>query len=121
MDDLRPMDFGPLDPWRDPESRERAVEALMRRAAPMLERRAARQLGPLGALAAWMRPALAAAAVVSAVSLGVMTRSRADDPAAVPQRNVAEELGLGGPVSLLAVDEQPPTDSDLILAVEDSR
>lgn len=121
MDDLRPVDFGPLDPWKDPERYERMVQSVLRRASAELERRALRGEGPLAFLAGWMRPTLTAAAVVCAVSLGVMTWSRPGAEAAVPQRNVVDELGLGAPVSLLALEEQPPTSSDLLLAVEDPR
>ena len=64
-DDLEPG-WAPLDPSRDPERWESMVRGILERAAPILAGYAAR--GPADWLASWSRPALAAAAVVSALA-----------------------------------------------------
>ena len=123
MDDLRPVDFSTLDPYADPGRRARAAAGVVARAAWALQRRPAR--GPLGVLEDWFRPALAAAAAVAALSLGVhATSSRGADalPGTVAQAELAgvpEALGLGEPLPTLAVDETRPTSADLLTALED--
>ena len=81
-DDLEPG-WAPLDPSRDPERWESMVRAILERAAPILAGYAAR--GPADWLASWSRPALAAAAVVSALALGALVAGdREPDIGAAP-------------------------------------
>lgn len=74
MDDKERIDFGPLDPARDPGWEER-VEAIAARAA--LARRDRVEPGGWLALLAWWRPALTlAAALAVVVWIGVLVRDR---------------------------------------------
>ena len=70
MNDDQDPTWAPLDPSRDPERWEAMVRGIVDRAAPILAGYAAR--GPAELLAAWLRPTLAAAAIVSALALGAL-------------------------------------------------
>lgn len=122
MDDLRPVDFGPLDPYADSARRDRAVAAVLARASWALQRRP--QRGPVAVLEDWFRPALAAAALVAGVSLAVHAlpgpSPRAGTVAAAPLAGVPEALGLGEPLPTLAVEETRPTQADLLSVLEDT-
>lgn len=111
MSELEPMELSPLRP--DDLARERMVRAIAARAAPSLARRAPPR-GPLLMLAGWARPALAAAAVVAAVSLAALA---ALEP--VPERldMVAERLPTE-PADAWMVEPREPNDTDLIRTLE---
>jgi hypothetical protein len=120
MMDHEHVDLSALDRFGNPARLEGAVRGVMAQAAPILARRA--QGRPvLSLVAVWARPALAAAAVVAAVSVvGLATplEQKASVPSVLPV-SVAEALNLPTPVSDWVVEEREPTASDLILALDD--
>lgn len=82
MNDER-FDFSPLDLEKDRQRFERMVGNVMWRARGELARRAAAgQVGVVETMAAWFRPAMAAAAAIAVISLTMLaTAGRADaDP-----------------------------------------
>lgn len=111
MSDLEPMELSPLRP--DELARERMVRAIAARAAPSLARRAVPR-GPLLTLAGWARPALAAAAVVAAVSLAALA---AVEPAPDRLEMVAERLPAD-PSDAWMLEPREPNDTDLIRTLE---
>ena len=118
--DHEPLDLSPLDRFRDPVRLDGAVRRVMVRAAPVLARRATRR-PVLSLVAAWARPALAAAAVVAAVSVAGLTTplEQTASISSVPPVSVAEALNLPAPVSEWVVEEREPTASDLILTLDE--
>jgi hypothetical protein len=114
------IDLTPLDPSRDRERWERRIAAIAALAAPELARRAVEAAGegesPALVLLGWFRPALAAAAVLAALSVTLLS---AGDPA--PPAVTAEALRLPEPVALWLGDEQPPTLAEVTLAVQGDR
>lgn len=114
------IDLTALSVDRDSVSFERRVHAIMRAAAPELARRAARD-GVLVVLGQWLRPALAAAAVIAAVSAGALASGVADMPP-VMTTGVVQALGVVEPASQWLDEERDPTVSDLEMALmEDAR
>jgi hypothetical protein len=112
MSDLEPIDLSPLRPG-DP-ARERMVRAVAARTAPALARRAAPR-SPLLLLAGWARPALAAAAVVAAVSLAAL--AAVEPPSRI--ETVAERLPADGdPADAWMVEPREPNETDLIRTLE---
>ena len=80
------IDFSCLDPSRDAARWERMIAAVASRA------RAARGRGVADQLAAWWRPALAAAAVLAVAFLGAALLSdapKAEPRASIPERDAA--------------------------------
>lgn len=73
---------------------------------------------PLGFVVGWMRPTLAAAAVVAAVSLGVLAAGREEARATTAMRTVADELNFPEPVAEWIAEERTPSDADLIHELE---
>jgi hypothetical protein len=118
MMDHEQLDLSALDRFADPARLDAAVRGVMASSAPMLARRGAGR-PMLSLLAVWARPALAAAAVVAAVSVTslVAPMGRASTPSAPPV-SVAEALSLPSPVSDWVAEEREPTASDLILALD---
>ncbi|MGH7444854.1 MAG: hypothetical protein ACREKM_08265 [Longimicrobiales bacterium] len=105
---------------RDSSGFERRVHAIMRAAAPELARRAARD-GVLVVLGQWLRPALAAAAVIAAVAAGALVNEMTDMPPATTT-GVVQALGVVEPASNWLDEERDPTVSDLEMALmEDAR
>ncbi|HEX2209234.1 MAG TPA: hypothetical protein VHG93_16275 [Longimicrobium sp.] len=101
-----PIDLSPL---ALPDlRRERMVRTVLARAvvAP-----AAR--GPLGVLAGWARPTLAAAAVVAAVSVGALAWSGASPPEPAPL-TIADGLRLPEPAADWIAENRSPTEADLL-------
>jgi len=117
-DELEPG-WAPLDPTRDPERWESTVRGIMERAAPILAGYAAP--GPADWLAAWVRPALAAAAVVSALAIGALVAGGGGEAAG----NGASAIGLGDalgyptPVTAWVSTGQTPTIEELLVAMEE--
>ena len=117
-DDLDPG-WAPLDPSRDPERWESMVRRILERAAPILAAYAAR--GPADWLASWSRPALAAAAVVSALALGALVAGdREPETGAAPATiGLGDALGYPTPVTAWVSTGQTPTIEELVLAMEE--
>ncbi|MEW5926555.1 MAG: hypothetical protein AB1941_03660 [Gemmatimonadota bacterium] len=107
-----PIDLSPLA--LAPARRETLVATITARA---LAEAAVRS--PLALVVGWMRPTLAAAALVAAVSLGVLA---AAEPGAAggstAMRTVADELNFPEPVAEWIAEERTPSDADLIHALE---
>lgn len=98
--DLTPLSLGDL-------RRERMVRAVLARAqlSPPVR-------SPLGVLAGWARPTLAAAAVVAAVSIGALAWPGASpEPAPL---TIADGLRLPGPAADWIAEDRPPTEADLL-------
>lgn len=102
-----PIDLSPL---ALPDlRRERMVRAVLARArvSPPAVR------GPLGVLAGWARPTLAAAAVVAAVSIGALAWPGARRPEPAPL-TIADGLRLPEPAADWIAEDRPPTEADLL-------
>jgi hypothetical protein len=107
-----PIDLSPLHPA--PARREAMVAAITARV--LAETAAVRS--PLAFVVGWMRPTLAAAAVVAAVSLGVLFAEEEPAGGSTAMRTVADELNFPEPVAEWIADERAPSDADLINALE---
>lgn len=118
MDDLRPLDLSTLDRYPDDAATDGAVGRILARCGGELARRRAR--GPVELVAGWVRPTLAAAAVVAIVSL-LAGRDGAEPPGALAAGEVAGALGISEPMAALVGAESPPTTDDLLYAVEEMR
>lgn len=104
----RPIDLSPL---ALPDlRRERMVRAVLARA------QAAAARGPLGVLAGWARPTLAAAAVVASVSLGALAWPAARPEAAQPL-TIADGL-MPQPAADWIAEDRAPTEDDLLVSWE---
>lgn len=104
--DPDPIDLSPLG--LNDLRRERMVRAVLARArvAPLVRT-------PLGVLAGWARPTLAAAAVVAAVSIGTLAwpGARQEQPAPL---TIADGLRLPEPAADWIAEDRPPTEADLL-------
>jgi hypothetical protein len=101
-----PIDFSPL---ALPDlRRERMVRAVLARAqlSPPVR-------SPLGVLAGWARPTLAAAAVVAAVSIGALAWPDARQAQTAPL-TIADGLRLPEPAADWIAEERAPTEADLL-------
>lgn len=107
-----PIDLSPLHPA--PARREAMVAAITARV--LAEAAAVRS--PLSFVVGWMRPTLAAAALVAAVSLGVLAAEEESAGGSTAMRTVADELNFPEPVAEWIADERTPSDADLIHALE---
>ncbi|HUH12211.1 MAG TPA: hypothetical protein VMK65_03845 [Longimicrobiales bacterium] len=119
MHDIRPLDLSALDPAADLAAYEALVARITAAAAPELGRRAGGLAGPVISLAAWLRPALAAAAALALVSAGTLLL--VDDPirtdfAQAP--SAAPELGLPSPIGEWLSDDAPPSVMEVMVALE---
>lgn len=94
---------------------EQRVRAIMRAAAPELARRAERD-GVLVVVGQWLRPVLAAAAVVGLLATGALMRGLGD---AAPAANgsVVHELGVAEPALQWIDEERAPSVADLEMAL----
>jgi hypothetical protein len=113
------VDLSALDPTQDRLGYERLVRRVVAAAGPELARRAAGD-NPLAMLAAWARPALAAAAVIAVVAIGTLAvteRAGHDEPLGT----MADALGVPAPASDWLADGREPTRGDLVLAMERRR
>lgn len=119
MSDDQDPGWTPLDPTRDPARWESMVRGIVDRAAPILAGYAAR--GPAEWLVAWVRPTLAAAAVVAALALGALVAG-GRGPAA---ENGAAAIGLGdalgypAPVTAWVSTGETPIIEELVVAMEE--
>ena len=108
------MDLTALEP--DEGQRELLVAAIMSRAGDELTRRAVVDVSPIGMLSEWMRPALAAAAVVAMVCFSVLAR-----PVAAhiePGGGLTDALDVPTPVNEWLISDRSPTVADLLIAME---
>jgi hypothetical protein len=100
----------------DEARRELMVAAIMARATPELARRAAVDVEPLAMLTNWSRPALAAAAVLAAVCITVLSLERVDSPE--PGSGIADALAVPEQAAQWLVTERAPTVADILVAIE---
>ena len=100
-----PIDLTPLG--LNDLRRERMVRAVLARARVSPPVRS-----PLGVLAGWARPTLAAAAVVAAISIGALAWP-ATRPQAAPL-TIADGLRLPEPAADWIAEDRPPTEADLL-------
>jgi hypothetical protein len=118
MSDDQDPGWAPLDPSADPARWEAMVRGIVERAAPILAGYASR--GPADWLAAWVRPTLAAAAVVSALALGALVaggrEGSAGDSSAI---GLGDALGYPAPVTAWVSTGQTPTIEELVVAMEE--
>lgn len=113
-----PLDLTAIDPSRDAAGWERMVRGIMARAQPELARRAA-GAGVLTLLGRWMRPALAAAAVLALASGAALTSANSEAAAApATPAGVVQALEVPEPVANWLEEERRPETYDVILALE---
>jgi hypothetical protein len=107
--DLSPLDLRPDSPrW------ERVVRQIMlSSAAELLRRRAAGKFGLFDGLLAWARPALATAAALVLLSVGVLSQFKTPKAMTNPV-TFFESPGMPQPVSVWLEEGQPPLDLILI-------
>jgi hypothetical protein len=118
MSDERDPGWAPLDPTRDPARWESMVQGIVERAAPILAGYAAR--GPADWLALWVRPTLAAAAVVSALAVGALVAGgRGAAPGSTAAIGLGDALGYPVPVTTWVSTGQTPTIEELVVAMEE--
>ncbi|HJR52252.1 MAG TPA: hypothetical protein VJ982_00915 [Gemmatimonadota bacterium] len=118
MNDDHDPTWAPLDPSRDPERWEAMVRGIVERAAPILAGYAER--GPAELLATWLRPTLAAAAVVSALALGaLLAGSREPETGATATIGLGDALSYPAPVTTWVSTGQTPTIEELVVAMEE--
>lgn len=98
--DLHPLALSEL-------SRERIARRVLSRA------RLAGGRGPMGVLAGWLRPGLAAAAAIGAVSVGALAWTPASGPDAGAPLTIADGLRIPGPAADWIAEDRPPTEADL--------
>ena len=117
-DDKEPA-WAPLDPRLDAKRWEAMVRGIVDRAAPILSGYASR--GPADWLVSWSRPALAAAAVVSALALGALVAGgrEPETGASAEPIGLGDALGYPAPVSAWVSTGQTPTIEELVVAMEE--
>lgn len=96
--------------------RELLVRRIMARAAVELRRRSPADETPFGVLTSWARPALAAAAILAAVGLSVLTLHA--DAHEAPMAGLTDALDVPQPLDAWLVSNQAPTVADLMVALE---
>lgn len=113
------IDLSSLDLSRDPARMERMVASITWRARPeLMRRRNTRPVTAVEMVAAWFRPALAAAAAVAAISVGAIAMSNRSGE--VVQAG-AYMSGSEVPVSLTTWYEEgsSPTAAELLVAANE--
>lgn len=108
------FDLSPLDPFADPAYRDRVIAGIMDRAAFELARRR-KSATVWTVMAAWARPALAAAAlavVASAISL------RSAQPVEREMTGIIEALAMPAPAESWLVEDREPSTEDLLQSLE---
>ena len=116
MNDDQDPSWAPLDPSRDTERWETMVRGIVERAAPILAGYAER--GPAELLATWLRPTLAAAAVVSALALGALVAG-SREPETGATIGLGDALGYPTPVTTWVSMGHTPTIEELVVAMEE--
>lgn len=114
--DREQVDFGMIDLERDPQKFERLVGSVMWRARGELKRRrTAQTLTVTEAVAAWFRPAIAAAAAIAGISLTMLARAGGSE---VEAQTSAYLSNAGVPTEMTAWydEDRSPTASDLMVA-----
>ena len=113
------VDLSPLDLGADPARMEHLVSSIMHSATPELRRRArfAAAPDPFATLQSWSRPVLAAAAMVSALALGLLGWQQTTD-GSLDFVTVAEALDIGGPTADWLAEGREPTTADFIALLE---
>ncbi|MBR9990335.1 MAG: hypothetical protein KFH98_11300 [Gemmatimonadetes bacterium] len=109
------LDLTALEP--DEAQRELLVAAIMQRAGRELERRAAEDVSPIAILSDWMRPALAAAAVVAALAVSVLTQQELTAHVE-PGSGLTDALAVPAPVNEWLISDRSPTVADLLIAMD---
>jgi hypothetical protein len=111
--DRERLDLTALDPTRDTARWEGLIGRINARASAELARRAAAQ-GAFAMVAIWARPALAAAAMLAAISAGLLVvLERTAVPAAIAS-SVVEALEVPSPAAAWIDEDRAPTVDDLI-------
>lgn len=108
------LDLTALEP--DDVQRELMVATVMLRAAEELGRRAAEDVSPIAVLSDWMRPALAAAAVIAAVCMSVLMQRELSH--VEPGSGLTDALAVPAPVNEWLISERSPTVADLLIAMD---
>jgi hypothetical protein len=108
------MDLTALGP--DEAERELLVAGIMQRAGGELSRRAAEDVSPMAVLSDWMRPALAAAAVIAAVCMSVLTQRELAH--VEPGSGLTDALEVPAPVNEWLISDRSPTVADLLIAMD---
>lgn len=109
------MDLSALEP--DETQRELLVAAVMFRASGELSRRAAADVNPIVLLSDWLRPALAAAAVVAALSASVLMQRELAH--VEPGHGLTDALAVPAPVNEWLISDRAPTVADLLVAMDE--
>ena len=107
--DGAPLDFSSLDPTVDAAHVDAMVRAIARDAMVARAHRSIRPTDMLSELAGWMRPALAAAAIVLAVSISTLAVRRAPPAAGRSVASATDILGI--PRELMDLIHSPRTPS----------
>jgi hypothetical protein len=115
MDDER-LDLSALDPSADGARFARLIAGTLERARPELRRRAA--AGPMGLLARWTRPMLAAAAITAIASGAVLTRAANGALDEGAWAAGAEPATLSALLDDWVAETRTPTVTDLMIALE---
>src|SRR5687768_2726683 len=98
------------------EQRELLVASILARASSELSRRAADDVNPIILLSQWMRPALAAAAVLTLICMSVL--SGHDFTSGTATRGLTEALNVPEPVNEWLGSDRAPTLEDVLVAME---
>lgn len=99
----------------DDTRRDALVGSIMARAEPELRRRRAADVSPILVLSHWLRPALAAAAVLAAVCVSVLAL---ESTPAGPGTGLADALAVPQPADAWLVGDRAPTVADVLVALE---
>ncbi len=118
MDEDR-IDLSPLDPTRDRDRFERAIQSIQVAAAPELLARSERG-GLLTQLVRLRGPMLAAASIAAIVSAGVLLKVEVPEASASTD-GVAEALGVPSVLALGVHQERAPSLSELLTALEEDQ
>jgi hypothetical protein len=83
---------------------------------PELSRRAAVDVSPIAALSDWMRPALAAAAVIALICASVLTQRELAH--IEPGAGYVDALAVPAPLNEWLISGRSPTVADLMIAMD---
>lgn len=108
------LDLTALEP--DDVQRELMIAAVMLRASGELARRGSEDVSPIAVLSAWMRPALAAAAVIALVCMSVLTQRELAH--VEPGSGLTDALDVPAPVNEWLISDRSPTVADLLIAMD---